>query len=77
MLEKRGPRADRRRATDRQRRYRRRLRDGIMPVTVDVDASIVSMTVATLWLAEGDSTNRTKIGEALSAMLLEAAAKYR
>jgi hypothetical protein len=74
MLE-RGPQTSA--ATQRQRRYRRRLRDGTMPVTVDIDASVVSMLVETGWLGESDSGERTKIAEALSAMLLDAAAKYQ
>jgi hypothetical protein len=41
MLER--PPSRRQAATDRQRRYRRRLRDGVMPITVDVDRLIVSL----------------------------------
>jgi hypothetical protein len=70
-------RADRRHtASARQRRYRRRLRDGAVPVMVDVSAAILTMLVATGWLAEADSGDRWKIGEALSAMLKNTAQKY-
>jgi hypothetical protein len=41
MLER--PASRRQAATRRQRRYRRRLRDGSMPITVDVDGPIVSL----------------------------------
>jgi hypothetical protein len=67
MLE-RSPRLERGRL--RNRRYRARLKSGVMPVTVDIDALIIAMLVETRWLAECDATDRTKIGTALTAMFL-------
>ena len=75
MLER--PSNRRQAASSRQRRYRRRLRAGLMPVRTDIDAAVVSMLVDIGWLAEADSGDREKIGAALSAMLLNVAEKYR
>jgi hypothetical protein len=60
-------------ATARQRRYRRRLRTGAMPVTVDIDAPIVAMLVETRWLREADSADKAAIGRAIERMLADAA----
>jgi hypothetical protein len=69
------PTRDRRQAaTRRQRRYRRRQRDGSMPITIDVDGPIVAMLVATGWLREADAGDRAKIAAAVTAMLKDAAA---
>jgi hypothetical protein len=72
-------RADRRRpaATRRQQRYRRRLRDGVMPITVEVDAAIVDLLVETRWLGERDCGDRAKIAAALNEMLVDAATKSK
>jgi hypothetical protein len=33
-----------------------------MPITVEIDASIINMMVAIGWLGEADATDREKIG---------------
>ena len=48
-----------------------------MPMMIDIDSAVVTMLVETRWLAEADAAERAKIGAALTAMLLDAAAKYR
>lgn len=71
------PPTDRRRlaaATARQRRYRRRLRDGVMPIQIDITADTVDMLVVLRWLAERDVGDKTAIARAVEAMLADAAA---
>jgi hypothetical protein len=75
MLE-RLPAERRRAATARQRRYRARLKSGTMPVTVEIDATIVNMLIATEWLAERDAGDRLKIAAALTAMIADTAGKF-
>jgi hypothetical protein len=65
------------RATARQRTYRRRQRDGVTPVTIECDSSIVSMMVAIGWLAEADSGDKAAIARAIERMLADTAEKYR
>jgi hypothetical protein len=70
------PAAERRAATARQRRYRARLKSGTMPITIEIDAAIVTMLVESNWLAERDAGDRLKIAAALTAMIADTAAKF-
>jgi hypothetical protein len=58
---------------ERDRRYRRRQRDGVMTVTVEVDGEIINLLVRLHWLVEAETGDRSKIGAALAAMAREAA----
>jgi hypothetical protein len=60
-------------ATARQRRFRRRQRHGLMPVTIEVDSAIVAMLVETRWLAERDAGDKAAIGHAIERLLADAA----
>jgi hypothetical protein len=63
-------------ATARQRTFRRRLRLGLMPITVECDCSIVDLLIRLKWLEELDSADKAAIGHAIARMLADTAEKY-
>jgi hypothetical protein len=65
------PRPDRTAASARQARYRRRQREGTMPVTIEVNAAILDLLIETEWLAEPDVADRRKIANAIERMLAD------
>jgi hypothetical protein len=69
--------ADRRRRqaarSARDRRYRARRESGKAVAQVEFDAAILDFLIRTRWLAEGNSTVARAVGEAISAMLADAA----
>ncbi|MGY4602633.1 hypothetical protein ACVW16_001045 [Bradyrhizobium sp. USDA 4474] len=56
-----------------QREYRRRLDAGRMAVSVEISADVIEMLIASRWLLDSESSDRSKIGLALGAMVAEAA----
>ena len=66
--------AARRAASARQARYRRRLRDGLMPVTIEIDTAIINLLIETKWLAEPDVADRHRIEAAIEGLLKASAA---
>jgi hypothetical protein len=60
-------------ATARQRRFRRRLRLGLTPVTVEVAAETIAMLIETRWLREADASDKAAIGRAIERMLADVA----
>jgi hypothetical protein len=66
---------ERRRSTDRQRRYRARLRSGTMPITIDVAAETIAMLVETRWLREADASDKAAIAIAIERLLADAAGR--
>jgi hypothetical protein len=65
--------AERAAANARQARWRRRARNGTMPVTVEVDARIIGLLVETKWMSEQEAADRQKIAAAIERMLADAA----
>jgi hypothetical protein len=59
----------------RQRAYRARLRARRILVGVEVDAAIVDLLCRLRWLREADAGDRARIGQAVAAMLREAASR--
>jgi len=57
----------------RQARFRERRRLGIACATVPYDADTVGLLVRLGWLADADTHGQDEIGEAIGAMLREAA----
>jgi hypothetical protein len=63
--------------TDRWRRYRERLRAGLMvPSMPGIGADEVEFLIATRWLDERDAADRREVGAAIAAML-KASARRR
>jgi hypothetical protein len=56
----------------RNQAYRQRLRGGSVVAPVTVDGAILDLLVRFNWLAEGDATDRVKIGEAIARLLRDA-----
>ncbi|MET4478825.1 hypothetical protein [Bradyrhizobium sp. F1.13.3] len=56
-----------------QQAYRRRLEEGRMSVSVEIDSDVIEMLIASHWLKDGECEDRAKIGKALGAMVAEAA----
>jgi hypothetical protein len=67
-----GARSRARRAA-RDRRHRQRMRDGRTVVGVEIDARVLELLVRLRWLAERDAADRGAVGQAIAAMLQDAA----
>lgn len=56
-----------------QRRYRRRLDAGKYIVAVEIGDDVTSMLISNGWLQPSERDDRSQVGEAISALLVEAA----
>jgi hypothetical protein len=76
MLERAQPRRRTTQAsrTERQRRYRQRQREGVMVVSVALDAQALDLLTRLGWAREGD--DQAAIGAAIAAMLRDAIFRY-
>jgi hypothetical protein len=63
----------RRRARDRARAYRRRIKGCRVMVPVEVGPEALDLLLRTGWLLEVDVCDRRKVGEAIACMLADAA----
>jgi hypothetical protein len=64
-------------ASERTRRYRRRLHDQLIIVPVTVTHGIIELLLDLHWLTEGVSEDRAEIGSAIARMLGDAAVTRR
>jgi hypothetical protein len=71
MLERPQSRKQKRRARD--ARYRRRLREGKIVVSIEVDGSVIDLLVRIHQLLERDSTNAKEIASAIKRTLAASA----
>jgi hypothetical protein len=64
-IERPSPGDARKRRNERQRRYERRLRDGVGLYPVELTDDDIDMLIDLEWLDEGDESDRTKVGKAV------------
>jgi hypothetical protein len=58
-----------------QRTYRRRIKDGIVCVQVEVGSAILDLLIRTGWLAECSAGDKAAIGKAIAEILGEASTR--
>jgi hypothetical protein len=75
MLDRSGITDKRRKANDRTRRYRRRLRRGEIVAPTPVTNPIVGLLLDLHWLEAAQSEDRRAIGKAIFRMLADASSK--
>jgi hypothetical protein len=61
----------------RQRRFEARLRDGVAVYGAPLGAVEINALVALGWLREGAESDRSKVGDAVSALLHDMALRLR
>jgi hypothetical protein len=58
-------------AAVKQKRYRTRVRNGTMPVMVEVDGGTLNVLVALGWRADQQADDKRAIGRAITALLAD------